>query len=79
MVKIGSYTSPKVCFCSIGGAMEQFESAKTNLWSKSQILENFKFQSDQSKMFSGFKINEIQNSNEASESKLRTCPSKIDG
>ena len=54
------------------------EIAKTKLWSKLQILENFKVQSDQSKMFSGLKINEIQNSNEASESKLRTCPSKID-
>ena len=59
--------------------MEQFKNAKTNLWSKLQILENFKVKSDQSKNFSSFKINEIQNSNEASESKLRTCPSKIDG
>ena len=42
MVKIGSYISPKVCFCSVGGAMKQFENAKTNLWSKLQILENFK-------------------------------------
>ena len=49
MVKKGSYTSPKVCFCLEGGTMEQFENAKTNLWSKSQMLENFKFQSDRSK------------------------------
>ena len=77
MVKIGSYASPKVCFCSVGGA-SNYEVSKTKLWSKLQILENFKVQSDQSKIISGFKINEIQNSNEASESKLRTCPSKID-
>ena len=44
--------------------------------SKLQILENFKFQNDLSKNDIFFKIGEIQNSNEASESKLRACSSK---
>ena len=46
--------------------------------SKLQILENFKFQNDLSKNDIFFKIGEIQNSNEASESKLRACSSKND-
>ena len=55
MVKIGSYASPKVCFCSVGGA-SNYEVSKTKLWSKLQILENFKVKSDQSKFFLVIKL-----------------------